>query len=69
MIEAAIAGLGAAIAQRALVAADIAAGRLEAPLGFRPDGAVFAVFTRAGGRRLGIGRLIAGLRREGGFAS
>lgn len=46
MIEAVAAGLGAAVAQRPLVEADIAAGRLVAPHGFVADGAVFAVFSR-----------------------
>ena len=46
MIEATVAGLGAAVAQRPLVEADIAAGRLVAPHGFVADGAVFAAFCR-----------------------
>lgn len=46
MIEAAVAGLGVAVAQRPLVEADLAAGRLIAPHGFVGDGAVFAAFSR-----------------------
>ncbi len=46
MIEAVIAGLGAAVAQRPLVEADVAAGRLRAPQGFQPDGAEFAALHR-----------------------
>lgn len=46
MIEAALAGLGVAVAQQPLVEADIAAGRLVAPHGFVADGAVFAAFSQ-----------------------
>ena len=48
MIEAALAGLGAAVSQRPLVAGDLAAGRLVAPFGFVTDGAAFAAFHRSG---------------------
>lgn len=48
MIEATLAGLGAAVSQRPLIAADLAAGRLVAPFGFVTDGAAFAAFHRRG---------------------
>lgn len=48
MIEAALAGLGAAVVQRPLIEVELAAGRLVAPYGFVTDGAVFAVFHRCG---------------------
>jgi LysR family glycine cleavage system transcriptional activator len=38
MLEAAMAGLGAAVAPSAFAAADIERGRLAAPLGFEPTG-------------------------------
>ncbi|HXH03494.1 MAG TPA: transcriptional regulator GcvA [Candidatus Competibacteraceae bacterium] len=43
MLEAAIAGIGIAIAPEPLVAQDLAAGRLLAPLGFVDSGQVFAL--------------------------
>lgn len=73
MIEAAVAGLGAAVAQLPLVQADIAAGHLTAPHGFIPDGAVFAAFGRtddmtATARRF-VDWLCAQGRSPGGQAS
>jgi DNA-binding transcriptional LysR family regulator len=50
MLEAAIAGLGAAIAPWPLVAGDIAAGRLTAPFGFVRAPGTFAVITPRGRR-------------------
>lgn len=47
MLEAAAAGLGIGIAPRELVQADIRAGRLAAPLGFRETGGRFSLYARA----------------------
>ncbi|MBB6211108.1 LysR substrate-binding domain-containing protein [Novispirillum itersonii] len=44
-LEAALTGLGVAVAPWHLVAADVRAGRLVAPLGFRPSGYRYAVQT------------------------
>lgn len=44
-LEAALTGLGAAVAPWHLVAADVRAGRLVAPLGFRNSGYRYAVLT------------------------
>lgn len=65
MIEAAIAGLGAAIAQSALVETDISEGRLIAPFGFHPDHAAFTAFTRTGDAPLAVKRLVEWLVGEG----
>jgi DNA-binding transcriptional LysR family regulator len=65
MIEAAAAGLGAAVTQRALVEADLAAGRLSAPLGFVSDGAVFAAFHRRDEAGPSARRLLAWLKMQG----
>lgn len=46
MLEAAAAGLGVGIAPRELVQADIRAGRLAAPLGFRETGGRFSLYAR-----------------------
>ena len=46
MLEAAAAGLGIGIAPRELVQADIRAGRLAAPLGFRETGGRFSLYAR-----------------------
>ncbi|HUH23900.1 MAG TPA: LysR family transcriptional regulator [Brevundimonas sp.] len=47
MIQAAVAGLGVAVTQKALIEADLAQGRLTAPAGFVRDGAAYAVFHRS----------------------
>ncbi|HYC74476.1 LysR family transcriptional regulator [Brevundimonas sp.] len=65
MIEAAAAGLGAAVAQRPLVEADLAAGRLVAPHGFVSDGAVFAAFHRRGEAGPSTRRFLAWLEAPG----
>lgn len=52
MIEAAIAGIGVAVAPWAFVAPDITSGRLVAPFGFAPRPSLFA-FLRPEGRRDG----------------
>lgn len=46
MVEAAAAGLGVGIAPRELVQADLRAGRLAAPLGFRVTGGRFSLYAR-----------------------
>ena len=65
MIEAAAAGLGAAVAQRPLVEADLAAGRLSAPHGFLEDGAVFAAFRRKGEGGPSERRFLTWLQEQG----
>lgn len=65
MIEAAAAGLGAAVTQRPLVEADLARGRLSAPHGFVSDGAVFAAFHRQGEDGPMVRRLLAWLAVQG----
>lgn len=65
MIEAAVAGLGAAVTQRPLVEADLAAGRLVAPHGFVSDGAVFAAFHRHDEMGPPVRRLLAWLVEQG----
>ncbi|HYC96787.1 LysR family transcriptional regulator [Brevundimonas sp.] len=65
MIEAAAAGLGAAVAQRPLVEADLAGGRLWAPHGFVTDSAVFAVFHRHGETGPPARRFLAWLKQQG----
>ncbi|MCP4516440.1 MAG: LysR family transcriptional regulator, partial [Delftia sp.] len=54
LLEAAVAGLGVAIAPQQLVADDLAAGRLLAPWGFRPTRASWALCApkRAGDARV-----------------
>jgi DNA-binding transcriptional LysR family regulator len=68
MIEAAAAGLGAAVTQRALVEADLAAGRLAAPLGFVGDGAAFAAFHRRSHPGPSTRRFLAWLQGQGAGA-
>ncbi|HAB02307.1 MAG TPA: LysR family transcriptional regulator, partial [Pseudomonas sp.] len=45
LLEAAVAGLGVAIAPQPLVADDLRAGRLSAPWGFTPSPAVLALWV------------------------
>ena len=66
LLEAAVAGLGVAIAPQPLVAEDIAAGRLAAPWGFVDTGAQWCLCTRAQ-QDAQIDRLAAWLR--GRFAA
>ena len=68
MIEAAAAGLGAAVTQRPLVEADLAAGRLAAPHGFVGDGAAFAAFHRQGQAGPSTRRFLAWLQAQGAGA-
>ena len=64
-LEAAAAGLGVALAERRLVAGDLAAGRLVAPFGFVTvkDGFQAVVTARARNRR-STGALLAWMREE-----
>ncbi|RAP59175.1 LysR family transcriptional regulator [Oleiagrimonas sp. MCCC 1A03011] len=48
LLEAAVAGLGVAIAPQQLVADDLSAGRLVAPWGFTPTSAEWVLCSRAG---------------------
>ncbi len=68
MIEAAAAGLGAAVTQRPLVEADLASGRLSAPHGFVSDGAVFAAFHRRGEAGPTARRILDWLQAQGRVA-
>jgi len=64
-LEAALAGLGATLMERRLVAADLAAGRLEAPFGFVviPDG-LAAILTPRGKARTEVAVFLDWLREE-----
>ena len=62
LLEAAVAGLGVAIAPQPLVAEDIAAGRLAAPWGFVETGAQWCLCARGDDAR--IGRLAGWLRAQ-----
>lgn len=65
MIEATIAGLGVCVAQRPLVQADIAAGRLVAPYGFLQDDARFTAFARLGFETRAVRRFLDWLILQG----
>ncbi len=64
LLEAAIAGVGIAIAPEPLVAEDVAAGRLIAPWGFRDTGGVWLLATRQGREDARFTRLAQWLRDE-----
>ncbi len=64
LLEAAVAGLGVAIAPQQLVADDIAAGRLAAPWGFIETDARWCLCSRSGPQDERIGQLASWLRRE-----
>lgn len=63
LLEAAVAGLGVAIAPQPLVAEDIAAGRLAAPWGFVETEAAWCLCTR-GAQGEAVERLAGWLRRQ-----
>ncbi len=63
LLEAAVAGLGIAIAPEPLVAGDLAAGRLAAPWGFTETGAQWCLCTRTEADPQ-LERLAGWLRRE-----
>lgn len=65
LIEATLAGLGAAVAQSALIEIELASGRLIAPFGLISDGAGFAVFGRTHDTPAAARLFIDWLRREG----
>lgn len=65
LIEAALAGLGAAVTQSALIETELASGRLVAPHGFIPDGARFAAFGRTDDTTAAARLFIGWLRRQG----
>ena len=64
MLEAAVSGLGVAIAPQPLVADDLAAGRLLAPWGFRATRANWALCTPSPSSAPRVATLAAWLRRE-----
>jgi DNA-binding transcriptional LysR family regulator len=65
MLEAAVAGLGIAIAPELLVEREISRQRLIAPLGFVPCGAVFAFCTMSNRQDEGLTALRDWLKSEG----
>ena len=64
LLEAALAGIGVAIAPQPLVTEDLAAGRLLAPWGFRDTGGSWLLATRAGHVDARFTRLSNWLQRE-----
>jgi DNA-binding transcriptional LysR family regulator len=64
LLEAAVAGLGVAIAPQQLVADDLAAGRLLAPWGFRATRARWALCTTSRGNDTRTAALATWLRQE-----
>lgn len=64
LLEAAVAGLGVAIAPEPLVAEDIAAGRLAAPWGFVETDAHWCLCTRAGDEDARIAALAEWMGRQ-----
>ncbi len=64
LLEAAVAGLGIAIAPQPLVAADLSAGRLCAPWGFVDTGGTWILCTVRGGTDARVGALATWLRKE-----
>lgn len=65
MIEAALAGLGACVTQKALVEADVAAGRLVAPHGFLTDTAAFTLYMRRDFETRAARRFLDWLKEQG----
>ena len=64
-IDAALAGLGAAIVSWPLAAEDVLAGRLAAPLGFRKSESAFAIFAAPGPESRPLRRFQDWLMAEG----
>lgn len=64
-LDAALAGLGAAIVSWPLAAEDVLAGRLVAPLGFRKSESAFAILTAPGADSRPLRRFQAWLVAEG----
>lgn len=65
-MDAALAGLGAAIVSWPLCAAEVQAGRLVAPLGFRRSESAFAILAAPGSASRPLARFTAWLVAEGG---
>ncbi|MET7466536.1 LysR family transcriptional regulator [Nonomuraea sp. NPDC005501] len=63
-LQAAASGLGVAIGPRALVHDDLEAGRLTAPLGFRPDGSTYLLMTPLPARDDRVTALVSWLREQ-----
>lgn len=64
-VDAAITGWGAAVLPWPLVAADVAGGRLAAPLGFQPDRAAFVAIRGAGADSAALTAFLRWLEAEG----
>ena len=64
LLEAAVAGLGMAIAPEPLVADDIASGRLAAPWGFVETDARWVLCTPRGGQNRNISRLAEWIQKQ-----
>jgi DNA-binding transcriptional LysR family regulator len=64
-MDAALAGLGAAIVSWPLAAQDVLAGRLAAPLGFRKSESAFAILTAPGAESRALARFRDWLVAEG----
>jgi LysR family transcriptional regulator, glycine cleavage system transcriptional activator len=64
-MDAALAGLGAAVISWPLCAAEVLDGRLVAPLGFRRSGSAFALLTAPGAESRALDRFRAWLVAEG----
>lgn len=64
VLDAALAGLGAAVLPCAIVADDVAAGRLVAPYGFVPDGGALAIIRLNGAADRNERALIRWLREQ-----
>lgn len=64
VLDAAVAGLGCAVLPWAIVADDVSAGRLIAPLGFRPDEGALAAIRMDGSASVRARRVIRWLRAE-----
>lgn len=64
-LDAAVTGWGAAVLPWPLVAADVASGRLIAPLGFQPDRAAFVAIPSAGADSGALTAFLRWLEAEG----
>lgn len=64
-LDAALAGWGAAVLPWPLVADEVAAGRLSAPLGFLPDGGAFVAIRGAGADSGALNAFLRWLQAEG----
>lgn len=64
-LDAALAGLGAAVASWPFCVGDVQGGRLVAPLGFRPSSTAFALLAAPGAESRALGRFRGWLAAEG----